>query len=507
MRFLIIALLATVTPALTLAQGVNGDIPRVGTSISMAEKEYFHLFRDEDEYVRTDLIPIADNKVRCIVHRESSDSLILVLDSMECAVLGTWILHYERFSLAGDEMSQMLLEFLGADHPTMKLRTLSGLHRRGIIEIDLDRFEDPAHPMIVTRSGETLREPLLTISDSALFVWEGKGLYDATTAYRHLRRIPVDSIVFLTAFSSTPFGKVASLIIYPAWSAMLYGVSRNSTGYEKEGIPVEVAAVAFAIPIALPGLLIAWLVSLQENSETYSTAEDSLAVMRGIPTLIPHSLFGKNIPPEFYALEIVGADGMKVYGDGDSHPFEYLGDPVYESKWMLGLETLVHMYDVHKRPISTHIGLSLSHRFALTEHRPGAAEWYLALRPRIAAGSFLTAECSMELVRPGVVSFFAGFAYTHVFEELGGSAEGHLNQSYYYSRYERESILQESFAVLGFSVAHSYGSVELQFRHVLQSALHEQQDESRYATPTPNTLTVYDVKGFSGGSIMLNVRL
>jgi hypothetical protein len=66
---------------------------------------------------------------------------------------------------------------------------------------------------------------------------------------------------------------------------------------------------------------------------------------------------------------------------------------------------------------------------------------------------------SLELVSPDAVSFHAGLAYTHVFEELGTSTDGHYYTSHWTSSYERTSILQESFAVVGMSIARSYGNV------------------------------------------------
>jgi hypothetical protein len=461
-----------------------------------------------DGFVKADLQPTASGGLRCDLHRNEADDLVVELDSLEHLVLNAWILNYERLSLAGDAVSQVLLGLLGADHPSDKLRAFSRLHGKGIIDVDRGRFEDPARPMIVTRSGDTLRRPLLTVSESALFVWDGDALYDASTADTHLRRIPADSIAVLKIRTSIPFGTAVKVAIYALWSGMLYWISRESTGNDKESIPVAAMAMVGPIPAAIPGLLLGWWASLPEYTLTYSTNEDSLAVKRGIPKLIPHSLFGTNVPPEFHSREVAGEGGMKVYGDGDSHPYEYIGCPDCESKWMLGLETLVHIYDVHKRPISTHVGLSLSRRIALTQRSGGKYEWYLALRPRLSAGTFLSAECSVELVSPDAVSFHAGLAYTHVFEELGTSTDGHHYTSYWTSSYERTSILQESFAVFGMSIARPYGNVELQLRHILQPALHSKVGSYNYdQSPLRYEETIFDIKGFWGGSIILNVRL
>jgi hypothetical protein len=175
---------------------------------------------------------------------------------------------------------------------------------------------------------------------------------------------------------------------------------------------------------------------------------------------------------------------------------------------MLGLETLIHVYNIHKRPLSALIGLSISRSIPLTQLSGGEDVWYLALRPRLSAGTFLGAECSLELASPGAVAFHAGLAYTHVFEELGKSYEGHMYQRIYTSSYERNSILQESFAVVGMTIPTSYGSVEFQLRQVLKPALHERVGRTLYdQDPWGYEETVFDVKGFTGASILLNVRL
>ena len=175
---------------------------------------------------------------------------------------------------------------------------------------------------------------------------------------------------------------------------------------------------------------------------------------------------------------------------------------------MLGLETLINIYDVHKRPISTHIGLSLSRRIALMRVSGGNSDWHMAFRPRVAAGTFLTAECVLELISPESVSFHAGLAYTHVFETLGKSTEGHYYLTYWTSSYERNSILQESFAVMGLAIATSYGELAFQFRHVLKPAMHATVGTYNHnLEPWEYEETVFDIKGFWGGSIILNVRL
>lgn len=505
-HILIIAILAVVTPALAPAQVVPTDLPRVGASISATEREYFHLFRNVEGYIRTDLIPATGNGVGCTVLRRSGDTLEWKLDSLEHAVFGAWIQHYEVLSLAGDTMIQALRQILGADHPSDKLRAISRLHARGIIDIARDRFEEPLRPGLVTYSGDTLRHPLLTVSESALFLWDGDGMYDATKVDGHLRRIPADSIHVLTMPASVPFGTAATFATYTIWSGLLHWISRESTGNDKGNIPVAGAAMVFPLPSVIPGLFLGWLVSIPEYPRTYSTDTDSLAVKRSIPALIPYSLFGANVPPEFHAHAVTGEGGMRVYGDGDAHPYENLGCADCDFEWMLGLETMAHVYDVHKRPTSTHMGLSISRSIPLTRLGENARGWHLTLRPRVAAGTYFTTELSLELLLPTTMSVLAGLAYTHVYEDLGISSSGNVTHLSYTSWYERNSLFQETFAILGLSFATSYGRVELQYRHVLEPALHEQVEAITYGVPESYKLTVFDIKRFGGVSIALHVR-
>lgn len=479
------------------------ELPRLGGDISPAEKTYFQLFRAVDGYRHAVLHARGGGGLRCILYTES-DSSTADLNAHEAGVLAVWLRHYERLSLSGDEMIPLLTDLLGTEEITEKLRAFSRLHARSIIDVDRSRFEPPSHPLIVTYGGDSLRQPLLTVSENALFVWDGEGSYDAATVDRHLRRIPADSIRILEASVSLPFGPAAFGATYAVWSALMHTISRDATRDPKENVPIVETGWFLWVPAAVPGVLIGWLTSLPALPATYTTDEDSLAVKRGIPTLLPRSLFGANVPPEFHARSVAGDTGMNVYGSGDAHPYEYLPRPHHDDAWMLGLETLIHFYDVHKRPVSAHIALSLSRRIPLV-HRGSLDGWYPALRPRISAGSFLGAELTLQLVYPCMVSLNAGIAYAHVFEDLGVSYERHGYGGTWTSSYERSSILQESFAVAGITVATSYGSLEFQYRQVLEPTLDERR--RNYDPLGAETETTFDRKGFRGCSLLLNVRL
>ena len=111
----------------------------------------------------------------------------------------------------------------------------------------------------------------------------------------------------------------------------------------------------------------------------------------------------------------------------------------------------------------------------------------------------------MQLVRPGTISLNAGIAYAHVFEDLGVSYERHGYGGIWTSSYERSSILQESFAVAGITVATSFGSMEFQYRQVLAPALDERRRS--YDPLGDDTETTFERKGFRGCALLLNMRL
>ena len=276
------------------------EMPRIGEDISPAEKTYFRLFRAVDGYRHAVLHATGDGKLRCIVYTES-DSSAIDLDAHEMEVLAVWLRHYERLSVSGDAMIPLLTSLLGTEEIAEKLRAFSRLHARKIIDIDRRRFEHPARPLIVMRSGDSLRLALMTVSEDALFVWDGDGSYDAATVDRHLRRIPADSIRHLEAPVSLPFGPAAFGATYAVWSVLMHAISRESTRDPKEGLPIVEAGWFLWVPAAVPGVLIGWLASLPELPVKYATDDDSLAVKRAIPQLLPHSLFGAEVPPEFSA--------------------------------------------------------------------------------------------------------------------------------------------------------------------------------------------------------------
>jgi hypothetical protein len=501
-----IIIVAFMLPVLSFAQGPEYALSRVGSTLSVSEREYFQLFRNLDDFAQATFQQLSNGGLRIDVRLRDEAHVVLKLDSLEHVLFDLWLRRYEHLSFSGDTVMQAMLRAVGSARASEKLRAFSRLHANGIIDIEMHRFEEPLQPLIVTTDGDTLRRALLAVTEAAVFVWDAGHVYDAASVGAHLRRIPADSIMLLEAPVTSSFGPAFLAGMFTSWAAMLHLVSREATGNEKEHFPVFATAVALPIPAAIPGLLLGGLASIPSLTRKYSIVEDSLAVKRAIPALIPRTMFGTNVPPEFHSRGIAGEVGMKVYGDSDTHPYDYLARRTDMSAWMLGVESLIHVYNVHARPVSAHIGLSLSRDIPLLRLSTNRNGWYTALRPRISAGTFIGAECALLLANPQSVSFLAGLAYTHVYEELGRSYEGHLIQHSWTSSYERESVLQESFAIVGLSIPTSYGAWEFQYRRVLQSALHTKVRWFNYENDYYEE-QVFGIKGFGGMSMIMNVRL
>jgi hypothetical protein len=504
-----LSLAALCVGTLRAQDAARAKLPRVGSGIDQMERTYFSLFRDVDGFMRAELHADSGDGMRCTVFGEKGDSLIARLSSTEASILSLWLLHYERLSLAGDTMITEFIDLEGKEQITEKLRALSALHARGVIDVDQNRFDDVSAPLIVTRSGDSLRRTLLAVSESSIFLWDSDGSYEAASAHRHLRRIPFDSIRAMRTVASVPLGPAAVFATVATWSVAIHLLSREQTG-DRHDIPVGLVAPVLLLPSVLVGLPLGAAASAAEFPVSYAADDDSLTVTRAASKLLPHTLFGANVPPEFRAHGIAGDEGMVVYDHDDRHPYASLPDPASDFVWQLGLETLFHYYDVHYRPTSVNIGLSLSRRFRLpVGGNAGAPGWYVALRPRVAAGTMLDAELMLQLAYPELVSFNAGFAWTHTFETLGKSSEyGFAWSKHWTSSYERASLLQESFAVAGITIATSYGSLEFQYRRVLESPLHTSVSTRDYIeTNNEWVKTDFEIKGFWGIGVVLSVGL
>lgn len=485
-------------------EATAATLPRLGDHIDGWERAYFDLFRDVDDFRSADVLASGDGRLRCVIHSAQDADRTVTLDSLQRRILAAWLQHYERLSLADHATTRVLLEYVGTKDIPAIMNAFSRLNQRGIIDVDGGRFDTIVRPMIVLRSGDILRRTLLAVASSSLFVWDDDGIYDAATADRYVRRIPVDSIRTLETPYSIPVSQSIGLSTFAAWSGMMYAISRSSTGSPKDNIPVAGAAFFLPLPAAILGVPLGLAISAARWSKTSSIDDDSMAVKRAIPRLLDASMFGTRVPPEFRSFALADSAGLKVYGSGDEHPYAYIPAPKDDFAWMLGLETLLHIYDVHARPVSALIGLSLSRRFVLAESDAG---WYFALRPRLTAGAMLGAEVTLQAGYTGTISFNAGLAYTHAFEELGASREGGMSYTQrWVSTYERASILQETFAVAGVTIATSYGSFEFQVRRLLGSAVSARGVETHYGQPD-EVVTVIAPRTFWAFGMTFNVRL
>lgn len=481
-------------------------LPRVGGGIDRMERKYFSLFRDVDGFMRAELFADSGDGIQCVIFGEEGDSFTARLSGTEASILSLWLQHYEKLSLAGDRMISAFVGFIGKEQSSEKLRALSALHARGVIDVDQNRFDDVSAPLIVTRSGDSPRRTLLAVSESSIFLWDGDESYDAETAHRHLRRIPFDSIRAMRTAASVPFGPTTVLTGFTAWAAVVHLLSRQQRTGDHHDIAPIVFSPLLLLPAAIVALPLAAVTSAVEYPVAYSTGDDSLAIQRAASRLLPHTMFGANVPPEFRRGEIAGDSGMIVYGHGDRHRFASLPHPETDFRWQIGVESLFHVYDVYYRPASANIGLSVSRRFRLDS---GDRGWYLALRPRLSAGTMLNAELTVQYAFPESFAVHAGFAWTHTFETLGNASEyGAYWSKHWRSRYERNALLQESFAIFGVTLMTSYGSLDFQYRHVLADALHTSLRYRDYiATDNQWVNTDFGIEGFGGFGVVLSVGM
>lgn len=481
-------------------------LPRVGRNIDRAERGYFSLFRDMRGF--TDATVRADdtNGIRCLVVLEAADTLVLPLSHAEYEAFSIWLRDYERLSLAGDTMIQVFTAPMGKETRVEKLRALSSLHARGVIDVDKSRFETVKAPLIVTHGGDSLRRTLLAVSESSIFLWDADGPYDASTVSLHLRSIPFDSIQAMQTVASAPFGSAAVFTGFAAWAASVYAISHQQRSGDSHDDPGIILAPFLLLPAAIVALPLGAIASAVEYPLSFSTDDDTLAVRRAASRLLPHTLFAANVPPEFRRREITGDNGMIVYAHDDRHRYEVLPYPAADFRWQVGIESLFHIYDVYYRPVSVHVGLSVSRRFRLDNGNRG---WYLALRPRLSAGTMFTAELAMMYAAPERFAVHAGVAWTHAFETIGDAAEyGNSWTKHWYSSYERHSLLQESFAVVGITIMNSYGSVDIQFRHVLADAIRSSLAHRDYLVADNQwRYSDFGIRKFWGFGVVLNVGL
>lgn len=480
-------------------------LPRVGRSIDRADRDYFALFRDVDDFSSAELC-IDATGIRCDIACENGDTLHVGLSSAEYDVLVMWLRAYERLGLAGEYMMQEFAAIAGTETRVEKLRAISSLHARGIIDVDDERFKQVHAPLIVTHRGDSLRRTLLAVSESSLFLWDDDGPYDAAAFSRHVRGIPFDSVRAIHTVASVPFGPATVVTGFALWAGAVHAISRQPRSGDTHDTPGIILAPFLPLPAAIVALPLGAAATAIEYPVLYSTDDDTLAVRRAASRLLPHTLFGANVPPEFRRREIAGGDGMIIYAHDDRHRFDALPNAAADFQWQVGIESLFHVYDVYYRPVSAHIGLSVSRRFRLDADDAG---WYLALRPRLSVGTMLTAELAMMYAAPERVAVFAGLAWTHAFETIGNASEyGNAWSKHWYSSYERHSLLQESFAIAGVTFMNSYGSVEIQFRRVLADALRSSLDHRDYIT-TNNQWVHEDfgMKSFWGFGIVLSVGI
>ncbi len=480
-------------------------LPRVGRAIDKADREYFALFRDVDDFARAQL-SIDSTSIRCVVARENDDTLVLGLSRAEYDVLVMWLRAYERLGLAGEYMMQEFSALAGTETRVEKLRALSSLHARGIVDVDYDRFETVRAPLIVTQGGDSLHRTVLAVSESSVFLWDDDSPYDAADFSRHVRGIPFDSVRAMQTVASVPFGPATVLTGFAIWAVAVHAISRQ----ERSGDTHDPSPVIFApfllLPAAIAALPLGAAATAIDYPVSYLTDDDTLAVKRAASRLLPHTLFGANVPPEFRRPEIAGGDGMIIYAHDDRHRFDALPNPAADFQWQVGIESLFHIYDVYYRPVSAHIGLSVSRRFRFDADDAG---WYLALRPRLSAGTMLTAELALLYAAPERFAVHAGVAWTHAFETIGNATEhGNTWTKRWYSSYERHSLLQESFAVAGVTFMNSYGSVDIQFRRVLADALQSSLDHRDYYAPDSQWVhSDFGMKSFWGFGIVLSVGI
>ncbi|MCB2205080.1 hypothetical protein KQI65_10050 [bacterium] len=481
------------------------ELPRIGNRITAAEQAYFELFTGVDGFAHADLRWCGMDSVCCTVVSEVGTVPDIRFDALEFTVLSEWVAQYERFHLSPDGITTAFSEFLKRREDAAQLRAFSRLIMKKIIVIDNGRFSLPSLPTVVTQDGNRLHRPLLAVSDSALFVWDSDEVYDAALTDRYLRRIAIEEIRSLESPNYLPLGPSIVLSSY-AFLSLLISSAHSATANEKEHIPVIYSTIAYTLPAVVFGTGVGFAVSGIDMGSMSTTEEDSLAVKRAVQHLVPYSLFGNVLPPEFHDSRLTRGDEMIVYAGDDRHPYDFLPDPNADFALQLGVESLFHVYDVYTRPVSAHAAISLSRRIPLTGHRDGHG-WYLAVRPRIAAGSFLTAESCLQLAYPEKFAFNAGLAYTHTFEDLGPSDDGGYWRTYYESEYERNDLLQETFVLAGMTISSSYGNLEFQVRRLLKPAVSEHG--YRTVDVSSDTRDVFDngKKVFWGVSFLLSVRL
>ena len=486
--------------------------PRLGSDIDRAERTYFNLFPDVDDF-RTARLSWEGNSLRIDIVTDGGNDPSLLLSERDAAFLRWYLQNFEAIAHR-DEGSASSAMIALAEDKTL-LRSLESLLDRNVFEpVSRRSMGDASKACIVLQDSTVVEGTVLWNDTAGVALWTGEIPFSVGKLSDHVRILSMDEMAALTTDVSIGFHRSFAWFggIFMALTYKLFGeLSIDNLKHEDV---IEIATFTFlgSLLTALPASAFAkWGedVPVQRTLLPGMKVEDRNDLL---DRLRPHWLFDEGLPMELrYAVR-----DFRLAHEG-TPPSLPVAPPRIEAPstagaW-LGGEAATSLFGARTQAYGVGLGVTASYNLALL--RFGTTDWRLGLRPRFAAGwTYVSAEAvaTLQLDGPFYLSGGLTWLWTDDPDEsaTGRAGGGHSERYVHHVSVDRSSFWKQTSVTVGLGYLFEDSSIELQYRRLTEPVLSATTTVYPSAFSYPNTTPYTEDLGswaYSTVSIIYSWRL
>ncbi len=515
-------LVLLLSPVLLVAQDLGGsgrssDAPvellgsRIGAEIDAAEREYFNLFPDVEEFSSAKL-EVAGDGLRILLFRDSLSNGQLALSAQDAAFLRSYIENFEAITFRDHgSAADALLEHIG--DPAL-LHAYPKLREMGVLEVTRLKSWTSERVLLVRRDSSSHEYALLAADDGGIYVWSGAPHHHPDTIMARLQRVPFDSLT--TVYYNAPIGFIrAFLVPFALTMGMTQKVLARAWENDNDPDKVEQQVLSSTVVSALAALPVAVTLGVLGASarmpRTLHLTDQAVRRQEHIQEFLG-DVESICVPPPAVADEIetrrsrYSAEVLTSASRTD----EYDRKAASRSRAWAGGEYVVSMYGAGSQLYNVGLGLTFAREFVLLRNEIGAPQF--SLRARAAGGlTYVSGEILGLLPIDGNVSILAGCTWLRarglremwpVWHHISRNASIIYNHTL-----QQGKVLQETSWTVAVSYDRDDLHAELQYRYLVQPALetstiHLTYDGTRFERTVHTSLDSYPTV-----SLLLGFRL